>query len=126
LLDRFLQPAGDGRRHQRVPRVMPQHFLHAGELPRGRRLRLLLLGRELFLFLLSKFALAFHVCTSNGFLEQDGKGLPGAVQLAADRVGGLIGQRADLFVTHFFIGDQQQQEPMFRRQPIKRLLDTLP
>ena len=55
-------------------------------------------GRELFLLLLGKFGLTFHIYTSSGLLEQDGEGFAGAVQLASHRVGGLLGQRADLFI----------------------------
>jgi hypothetical protein len=34
-----------------------------------------------------------------GFLELDGESFAGAMQLAADGVGGLIGEGADLLVT---------------------------
>ncbi len=89
---------GDVGRHRRMQRIMPQHFFHAGELPRGGGLRLLLRGRELFLLLRGKFGLTFHIYTSSGSLEQDSEGFAGAVELASHRVGGLIGQRADLFI----------------------------
>jgi len=124
LTDRFLQPVGDCGWHRRVQRIMPQHLLHTGKLLRGRCLRLLLRGCELLLLLRGKFGLTFHTWASSGFLEQGGEGLAGAVELASHRVGGLFGQRADLFIAQFLVGDQQQQEPIFARQPIERLLNA--
>ena len=106
--DGFFQPVGDGGRHRCVRRIMPQHLIHTGELARGRCLRLLLRRRELFLLLLGKFRLAVHTLTSSGLLEQVGENLAGAVELASHRVGGLLGQRADLFIAQFLVGDQQQ------------------
>ena len=81
-----------------MQRIMPQHLFHAGELLRGCGLRLLLSGGELLLLLLGKFGLTFHIYTSSGFLEQDSEGFAGAVELAPHCVGGLLRQRADLFV----------------------------
>jgi hypothetical protein len=124
LTDRFFQPVGDGGRHRRVQRIMPEHLLYTGELLRGRCLRLLLGGCELLLLLLGKFGLTFHTRTSTGFLEQGGESLAGAVEFASHRVGGLLRQRADLFIAQFFVGDQQQQEPIFGSQPIERLLNA--
>ena len=77
-------------------------------------------GRELFLLLLGKFGLTFHTWTSSGLLEQGGESLAGAVELASHRVGGLFSQRADLFIAQLFVGHQQQQQPIFRGQPIER------
>ena len=47
------------------------------------------------------------------------------MEFAAHRVSRLAGQRRDLVVTHFLIGDQQQEQPIFRRQAIQRVLDSL-
>jgi len=108
-----------------MQRIMPEHFLHTGELLRRRRLRLLLAGGELFLLLGGEFGLTFHIWTSSGLLEQGGEGLAGAVELASHRVGGLLGQRADLFIAQLFVGDQQQDQPVLSWQPVQRGLDAL-
>ena len=100
LTDGFFQPVGDGGRHRRVQRIMPQHLLHAGELLRGDDCVCCCAAASCSCSLLGKFGLAFHTRTSSGFLKQDGEGLAGAVEFASDRVGGLLGQRADLFVAN--------------------------
>jgi len=48
-----------------------------------------------------------------GLMEQGGKGLSGAVEFTSHRVGGLFGQHANLFIAQLFVGDQQQQKPIF-------------
>lgn len=86
---------------------MAKHFLHAGKLPRGGGRCLLLPGVELFLFLRGQFGLTFHLSISFRLAKPDDKSLARAVQLAANRIGGLPRQRAHLFITQFFIGYQQ-------------------
>jgi hypothetical protein len=99
----------DHRRHRSVQGIVPQHFLHAVKLYGGSLEGLLVLDSLMFvlLFLRSEFDPAFHELTSSGLLKKGGEGLAGPMQLATDSVGGLFGERADLFVAQFFVGDQQ-------------------
>ncbi len=84
--------------------IVPQHFLHAAELANRVLLGLLLECLLLRLLLGSEFAV--HKATSSGFFEKDGKGLARTVKFAADRVGRLLGQCADLIIAQLLIGDQ--------------------
>ena len=81
--------------------IVAEHFLNAGEFA-GVRLQDLMLAELLLLlslFLGDEFFLAVHNITSSGLFEQCGKGLARAVKFAADGISGLLGERADLFVT---------------------------
>src|SRR5580765_5265886 len=46
------------------------------------------------------------IMDSSGFFEQHGESFAGAMQLAADRIGGLFSQRSDLFIAQLFISDE--------------------
>ena len=61
---------------------------------------LLFVGKRMLkLLLIGQFNLAFHISTLSSLFKQNGKSFARAVQLAADRVGGLFGECANLFVT---------------------------
>ena len=89
---------GDVRGHGSVQGVVAQHLFDAGKFLGRSRLRVLLGGLR-GLSLRFEFDLFFHVRTSNGFLELRREGLAGAVQLAADGVGGLFSESAHLLIT---------------------------
>ncbi len=94
VLDGLGQAFGDHGRHFCLRGVVAQEFLGAGELPGGGLLRV----GKLLLFLRAMLGFLFHT-TSGGFGKVDGKGFSGAMQLAADGIGGLFGQRGDFVVT---------------------------
>jgi hypothetical protein len=87
--------------------IVAQHRFDVGELADGLSLGLLLGGNLLFLLFGRKFGVAFHFGTLGGFVELHGKGLACAMQFSPDRIRGLFGQCADLFVAQLFVGDQQ-------------------
>ena len=97
-------------RHGSVQGVVPQHLLHVRKLE-GRSL-LILLQRRLLLFLFtgSKFVLMFH--DSSALLKQKGERFSRAVQFSPHRIGGLLGQCSNLFVTQLFVRHEQQQKPI--------------
>ena len=51
------------------------------------------------------------------FSKSTAKALRARCNLPAHRVGRLAGQRADLFIAQFLVAHQQQQQPVFGRQP---------
>src|ERR1043166_1891191 len=59
------------------------------------------------------------------WLEKQGESLPRAMQLATHGVRGLFGELGDFVVTQLLVGDQQQQQAIFVRKSIERLLDPL-
>ena len=96
-----LEAMGDSGRHGGVQRVVVEHCFRRGELVTGRLLGLLLGGGKLLLvgaLLGRKLFLGIHDATSSGFLKVERKGLPGAVQFAANSVGRLFGQRRHLVI----------------------------
>ena len=60
-----------------------------------------------------------------GLLEKHGESLARAMQLAAHGVRGLFGEGGDFVVTHLLVRDQQQQQAVFVRKTVERLLDPL-
>jgi len=76
---------------------MAEHFLRRSEFAHYSFLPLR--GLMLKLFLVGQFSLTFHISTLSSLFKQNGKSFARAVQLAADRVWGLFGERANLFVT---------------------------
>src|SRR5712675_402240 len=47
------------------------------------------------------------------------------MKLAADGVGGLLGERADLLIAQLFISDEEQQKAIFVGQAVQRFLNAL-
>ena len=80
----------DSRRHGHIRRVITQQFLRGGEFLSG-VLRRLLFRDVLLLFFRGKFAVLFHEFTSGVLFENGGESFPGAMQFAANRIGGLLG-----------------------------------
>ena len=94
LGDGLGQALGNDRRDLGLRGVVAQEFLGAGELPGGGLLRV----GKLLLFLRAMLGFLFHTA-SGGFGKVNGKGFAGAMQLAADSIGRLLGERGDFVVT---------------------------
>ena len=57
--------------------------------------------------------------------KQGGESFAGAMQLAAHRPDGLLGQSGNLFVAQFFVGHEQEQQAVFVGNGVQSLLDAL-
>src|SRR5439155_10263105 len=65
------------------------------------------------------------ITASSGFGEERGEGFACAMQLAAHGVGGLARQRGDFVVTHFLVGDEQQEQAILGGQTVESFLNPL-
>lgn len=126
------KPFCNGGRKVGLSGVVTEHFLGAVELDGSLLLGALLLVPSLSsgFFQVVKFGgVAVHGggmgMASSGLIEIGGKGFAGAVKFAADGVAGLAGDGTDLFVTEFVAGHEQEQDAVFFRQSIERLLNAL-
>jgi hypothetical protein len=125
-MDGLLQPMGNSRRDRGVQGVVPEELFDAAKLAGGGLLGLLVPEGVLLLLVQgSEFALLLHSTTSSCLLEKDGEGLAGAMELAAHRIGGLVGKGADLFIAQLLVGDQQEEQPVFRGEAVQGCLDAL-
>jgi len=109
-----------------MKRVMAQHFFDGVEFQTGLLVGLVM--GKLFLFGLAgrQFRLAFHSGASSGFFKEGGESFAGAMELAPNGIGCLLGQRANLFIAELFIGDEEEQKTVFSRQAVQRFLNALP
>jgi len=88
--------------------IVAQHFFNTAELSLCLLLRLMMRDRVLpliSLLLRSKF-FAIHNTVSSALVKKNGKCLARAMELSADRIGRLLGQRGDFFIAQLFIGNQ--------------------
>src|SRR5512140_1428897 len=125
FLQGLLQAPGDPGRYGSMHCVMPQHFIHSLELLS--RLGLLVLLRSgllLFLLLVLSGESFWRVHGSGGLLKDNGEGFASPVEFAPDRVGALRRERGYLVVAQLLVGDEQEQQPVFRGERVQRLLNA--
>jgi hypothetical protein len=111
-----------------MDRIVAQHLLDGRKFVNGLVLALLLALRVLLLLSLlasGNFFRRIHGTASSGLLKKDSEVLAGAVELTPHRISGLVSESGHLVVAHLFIGDEQQQQPIFCRETIQSLLDAL-
>ncbi len=58
-------------------------------------------------------------------MEAFGEGSSCAVEFAADGIDGLVGDCSDILITERFIGDQEEEQAIFRWEGVERFLYDL-
>lgn len=80
-------------------------------------------GGKLIGMLVAETRLGIHGL--GGFGECEGEGFAGAVKFSTNRIRSLPGEFPDLLITQLLIGNQQEQQTVFRRQSVERPLNPL-